>query len=154
MAKAKYNENAAIRGAIRRTFSRSPVVRQVLQKVRREVPRYCKDGTRAKKDSVQYQCQTCKEYVGSTKVAVDHIEPVIEETGFVDWNTFVTRLFCGPENLAPICETCHKDKTNRERRARQLIKDRNDFEELSKKSVLDDTEAKKLKRLRKKLSDE
>jgi 5-methylcytosine-specific restriction endonuclease McrA len=119
-----FNQNAAIRGAIRRTFSRSPVVREVLQKVRREVPKYNKDGSRAKKDSVQYQCNMCKEYVGSTKIAVDHIEPVIHPVhGFKDWNQFVDRLFCDASNLQPICQHCHQAKTNSERQARQLIKD-------------------------------
>ena len=146
-----YNENAAIRGAIRRTFSRSPMIREILLKVRREVPRLRKDGTRAKKDSVQYQCQTCKNYVGSTHISVDHIDPVIPTEGFVDWNTFVDRLFCGPENLAPICEECHQKKTNEERRARQLIKDTATLKDLQCRSDLNEKESKLLNRLNKKL---
>jgi hypothetical protein len=120
-----FNQNAAIRGAIRRIFSRSPVKIEVLKKIRREVPRYRKDGSRAKRDSVQYQCNVCKEWVGSTKVDVDHLEPVIEvnEQGFVDWNTFVERLFCGPENLQVICDLCHDKKTHEERMKRQALKD-------------------------------
>ena len=128
-----YNENAAIRGAVRRTFSRSPIVREVLQKVRREVPKYNKDGTRAKKDSVQYQCAICKEYVGSTKIAVDHIEPVIHPThGFKDWNEFVSRLFCDASNLQPVCEDCHQKKTNAERFERQLVRDREKLAQMKK----------------------
>jgi 5-methylcytosine-specific restriction endonuclease McrA len=120
-----FNQNAAIRGAIRRIFSRSPVKIEVLKKVRREVPKYNKDGSRSKKDSVQYQCAVCKLWVGSTKVEVDHIIPVIEmnEQGFVDWNTFVERLFCGPENLQVICDPCHDKKTQEERMKRQAVKD-------------------------------
>jgi 5-methylcytosine-specific restriction endonuclease McrA len=115
-----FNENAAIRGAIRRTFSRSPVVREVLMEGRREVPKYNKDGTRSKKDSVQYQCQTCGEWVSSTKVAVDHIVPVISvDEGFAGWDVFVSRLFCDKSNLARICEPCHQLKSNRERFERQ-----------------------------------
>lgn len=114
-----YNENAAIRGALRRQFSRSPVVREVLMKVRREVPKYNKDGSRAKKDAVQYQCSACGQWTKSTAVAVDHVVPVIAvETGFTDWNDFVSRLFCGPGNLQVICDPCHNAKTQTERIAR------------------------------------
>lgn len=121
-----FNQNAAVRGAIRRIFSRSPVKIEVLMKVRREVPRYNKDGSRGKRDAVQYQCNVCKSWVGSTKVEVDHIIPVIEtnEHGFVDWNMFVDRLFCGPENLQVICDPCHDKKTHEEQQKRQAAKDR------------------------------
>ena len=88
-------------------------------KVRREIPRFNKDGTRAKKDAVQYCCGACGQWTQSKSVAVDHISPVISvEVGFVDWNEFVARLFCGPENLQVICDTCHDQKTNAERIAR------------------------------------
>jgi hypothetical protein len=88
-------------------------------KVRREVPKFNKDGSRAKKDAVQYCCGACGQWTKSTAVAVDHISPVIAvETGFTDWNDFVSRLFCGPENLQVICDTCHNTKTQTERIAR------------------------------------
>lgn len=115
MAKT-WNQEAAIRGALRRVFSRSPIIREVMFKVRREVPKYNKDGSRAKKDAVQYRCNVCTTYVGSTKVAVDHITPVISvNDGFVDFNTFIERLFCDVSNLQVICDTCHNLKTNSER---------------------------------------
>jgi len=124
--KPPFNQNASIRGAIRRLFSRSPVHKEVLMKVRREVPKFNKDGARAKKDAVQYLCNVCKGWVGSTKVEVDHILPVIEvnEHGFVDWNMFVDRLFCGPENLQVICDPCHDKKTHDEQQKRQAAKDK------------------------------
>lgn len=119
-----FNENAAVRSAIRRVFSRSPIVREVMFKVRREVPKYNKDGSRAKKDAVQYQCGVCKTWTKSTAISVDHIEPVISvDVGFQDWNEFVRRLFCKAENLQVICDDCHQKKTNKERFDRQLKKD-------------------------------
>ena len=90
-----FNMNATIRGAIRRTFARAPVKQEVLKAVRKEFPKYNKDGTRSKKDAVCYLCNVCKEYKGSTHVSVDHIIPVVSvEEGFVDWNVFVERLYC------------------------------------------------------------
>ena len=121
MAKT-WNQEAAIRGALRRTFSRSPVIREVLFKVRREVPKYNKDGSRAKKDAVQYRCNVCQTYVGSTKVSVDHISPVVDvQQGFVDFNTFIQRLFCDATNLQVICDGCHNTKTQAERIARLTL---------------------------------
>ena len=121
MAQKPFNTNAAIRSAIRRVFSRSPAVRETMFKVRREVAKYNKDGSRAKKDAVQYQCNVCKAWTKSTAISVDHIVPVISvEDGFEDWNTFVDRLFCGPSNLQVICDPCHNAKTNQERLARAI----------------------------------
>ena len=97
------------------------MVREVMMKVRREVAKFNKDGTRAKKDAVQYRCNVCGEWASSTKVSVDHVAPVIDvQVGFVDWNQFIARLFCGPENLQVICDTCHNIKTQSERIARLL----------------------------------
>lgn len=118
-----FNQNAAIRGAIRRTFSRSPVVREVLMSGRREIPKYNKDGARAKKNAVQYECQACNTWVSSTEIVVDHISPVIEDTGFVDWNVFVDRLFCDKSNLQRICDPCHDKKTYEEKVRRLIISD-------------------------------
>jgi hypothetical protein len=56
---------------------------------------------------------------------VDHVIPVIDvDDGFVDWNLFIARLAqCPKSNLQIICDSCHKHKTNLERRARQEKKD-------------------------------
>lgn len=119
-----YNQNAMIRGAIRRTFSRSPIVREVLMDGRREVPKYNKDGTLAKKPAVQYQCQVCSSWVSSTMIAVDHVIPVIStEDGFKGWDIFVERLFCNKDNLQRICDPCHDTKTAKERFERNMKKD-------------------------------
>jgi 5-methylcytosine-specific restriction endonuclease McrA len=123
--KKTFNMNAVIRGAIRRTFARAPVKQEVLKAVRKEFPKYNKDGSRSKKDAVCYLCNVCKNYAGSTKVSVDHIVPVISvDEGFVDWNEFVKRLYCGPENLQCICENCHKIKTLEEARLRREMKNK------------------------------
>ena len=128
-----YNENAVIRGALRRQFSRSPVVREVLMKERREVPKFNKDGGRAKKDAVQYRCNACGEWTKSTAVSVDHITPVIDvEVGFVDWNQFISRLFCDASNLQVICDPCHNAKTQGERIARLTIQYTEELDKLER----------------------
>jgi len=132
-AKPKYNQNSAIRSALRRSFSRSPIVKEVLQEGRREVPKYKKDGTLSAKPGVQYHCQVCQRWTPSTKIAVDHIEPVIPADGtFTDWNTFVDRLWCEKSNLQRICDDCHAVKTEQERVFRKTIMDDAKRAELAK----------------------
>ena len=96
----KFNMNAAIRGAIRRIFARSPIIRQIMMQNRREIAKFNNDGSRSKKDAVQYLCNVCKEWVSSTRISVDHIDPVISvDDGFVDWNTFVAKVFCAHSSV-------------------------------------------------------
>jgi hypothetical protein len=124
--KPKYNQNSVIRGALRRAFARSPLVQDIMQASRREVPRYKADGTRHKKNWVQRQCQVCDQWASASKMAVDHIDPVVSiDDGFQDWNEFIDRLWCnemGPVNLQRICDMCHDKKTAEERIARLIKK--------------------------------
>lgn len=147
MAKT-WNQQAAIRGALRRTFSRSPIIREVLFKVRREVPKYNQDGSRSKKDAVQYRCNVCQTYVGSTKVSVDHISPVVSVVeGFLDFNTFIERLFCDQSNLQVICDPCHNTKTQAERIGRLTLQYGKELDELElqvKSKTISTVEALKL----------
>ena len=94
---------------------------------RREVPKFNKDGSRSKKDSVQYQCQTCGEWVSSTKVSIDHVNPVVPPDGSFDpkdpdWNMYIKRLWCDKSNLARICDSCHDRKTKAEGEVRKQVR--------------------------------
>lgn len=133
--KPPFNQNAAIRAALRRLFAKSPAVRACMHKVRREVPKYNADGRLAKRPAVQYLCTLCKKWVGSTKVSVDHKDPVVALDGFVDWNQFIDRLFCSEANLQVVCEKCHQDKTNAERIHRTSIKYMLELDILERKFV-------------------
>jgi len=128
--KKKWNENATIRGALRRAFARSPAVQETKKAVRKEFPLKKKDGTPAKRPAVRYLCAECGKWFKGTDVAVDHINPVILD-GFDDWNTFVDRLFCNKDNLQVLCNyklkdiakhnnevSCHLKKTREERKTK------------------------------------
>jgi len=104
--KTKYR----IVAAIRRCFSRSENAIAVRKRRRRTRPRYNADGTRHKVDSVFFSCELCGEEVKSNQCEVDHIEEVMKD-GWVDWDTFIARLFCDISNLQLICKKCHKKKT-------------------------------------------
>lgn len=146
--KPKYNKNTVIRGALRRAFARSPLVQEVMQESRREVPRYNKDGSRHKKNWVQRQCQVCSDWVSTSKIAVDHIMPVVSiDDGFNDWNEFIGRLWCDKSNLQRICNVCHDKKTQIERITRltkQYLKELDDLETQQNNGQITQAQYKKL----------
>lgn len=66
-----------------------------------------------------YKCAACKKHFVAKEVQVDHIEPVVSPlTGFIDWNTFVARMFCPITNLQVLCKGCHKVKSDKEKKER------------------------------------
>lgn len=66
-----------------------------------------------------YRCNACKEDWPAKEVQVDHKKPVIDpKIGFIDWNTFIERLFCKKSNFQILCTACHKKKTKKETNAR------------------------------------
>lgn len=125
--KPKFNQEMSIRGANRRLFARSPLVREKLEESRQEFPRYKNDGTRHKKNWVKRECEVCGNWVPSSQIAIDHIDPVVPPDGFPDhfdlWDRitlFLKRLWCDKSNLQRICDPCHDKKTQQERIARLL----------------------------------
>lgn len=67
-----------------------------------------------------YRCFACKSLFPTKSVVVDHVSPVVDTmTGFVDWNTYVDRMFCEEDGLQVLCKTCHSEKTKRERTERK-----------------------------------
>ncbi len=48
-------------------------------------------------------------------IAADHIDPVVDpNVGFVDWNTFIERLFVELPGWQALCHKCHSIKTREE----------------------------------------
>ena len=131
--KPKYNQNSQIRSAIRRTFSRSPLVQEVIKSVRSEHDQFNKDGSLGKRKAVRYTCANCGRKFMRKDIAVDHVEPVIPlDREFSSWDDFVDRLFCDEDNLQVLCSykikdkgkhgdklSCHHQKTQEERKLRK-----------------------------------
>lgn len=61
------------------------------------------------------QCRTCTEWFPLAKVSVDHVTPAGSLSRPEDLPGFVGRLFCEKDGLQVLCETCHNEKTARER---------------------------------------
>src|SRR5574343_678369 len=93
---------------LRRVFYQYPPRKEVLKNARQ---------ARGK-----YECNICKNIFGPKEIEVDHIEPVIEISGFIDWNTYISRLFCSQSGLQVVCKPCHREKSNEENKGRRNIK--------------------------------
>ena len=73
-----------------------------------------------------FTCNSCKQAFPAKDVNVDHVEPVVcPFTGFVDWDTYISRLYCDGENLQILCSSCHDIKTAEERIERKVNKNGN-----------------------------
>ena len=108
----------SILSAIKRTFSRSPYHREVLNLAK--CPR--KKGPRG---GARYRCSKCKKDYGISDIQVDHIDPVVPIGTLskdMTWDELVSRIFCGPDNLQVLCSRCHKEKNKLENQMRKEAK--------------------------------
>ena len=74
-----------------------------------------------------YVCADCGKKVGNKDIKIDHINPVVSvQDGFVDWNTYIDRMFVEMDGFAAICKKCHDAKTlveNKQRKAYKYLVD-------------------------------
>ena len=62
-----------------------------------------------------YMCSICGLCFKINEIEVDHIEPVMPlDRDIVDWNEYISRLFCEVEGLQVLCKDCHQIKSNEE----------------------------------------
>ncbi len=70
----------------------------------------------------KYKCAKCpasKTYA-PREIVLDHIDPVVDpKVGFVDWNTYIARLFVGEDGWQVLCKKCHNKKTKKENERRK-----------------------------------
>ena len=107
----------ALRGATRKW---GPMY-QVRKKARIEHGLYWCAGYKRKKHKVQATLPPPKGKKNRINNSViDHINPVVDpETGFIDWNTLVSRMFVEEDGLQLLCHDCHLRKTKDERKKRE-----------------------------------
>jgi len=105
---ARYNQ--FIRSALRK--ARWPVKYEVLKNAQTKKKTNKLTGRLA----MHYRCSECKGEFPQKQMAADHIEPVVDpRLGFVDWNTFIDRLFIELDGFQALCKDCHQKKTNKEK---------------------------------------
>jgi 5-methylcytosine-specific restriction endonuclease McrA len=105
--------------ALRAAFRRWPPKFNVLKKAATERRINPKSG----KLAMHYTCAECRKDYPAKEVQVDHKKPVVDpKKGFVDWNTFIERLYIEARGLQVMCKPCHKDKSKKERAQRNAKK--------------------------------
>jgi 5-methylcytosine-specific restriction endonuclease McrA len=104
-----------ITSALRAAFRKWPPKFEVLKKAATE--RRLNPLTR--KMAMHYLCAECQGEFPLKHVQVDHKKPVVDpKAGFVDWDTFIDRLYCEAKSLQVLCKPCHSLKSKKERKLR------------------------------------
>ncbi len=118
--KPLYPNPNSIKGALRRLFSRSPIVFEVREKAVHPT----KKGVRGGK---QYICSVCKNTFPGKEIQVHHKIPVIplnKTIHDISYDTLVKRLFCKKSNLVAVCKECHSELTKKEKEERKKWKEK------------------------------
>lgn len=131
-------EKTRIKGAIRRTFRLSPMMKEVLLEARVELPPLTKkDGTPGVRPQVRYKCAGCGKLFSLSKnrISVDHISPVVPlhlTEHEMTYDQLVRGIFCPKSNLQVLCAipmklnngkpSCHKLKTDKENYIRKMLR--------------------------------
>ena len=66
-----------------------------------------------------YLCAGCDNDFPAKDINVDHIIPVVGPEGFVNWDTYIERMYCDKENFQILCTNCHTEKSMGERQSRK-----------------------------------
>lgn len=69
-----------------------------------------------------HRCPSCSGLFPQGGMKADHIIPVVGAEGFVNFDTFIARLFVEKDGYQALCEGCHKSQTDKERVGRQFEK--------------------------------
>lgn len=113
-----------IKGVLRKGSTRWPPKYECLNNAKRGKMVNAATGRIAE----HYQCAACALLFPATMVVVDHIEPVVDITGFTSWDSVIARMFCEISGLQVLCKPCHKIKTQQENAERKLHKNNNKAE--------------------------
>jgi 5-methylcytosine-specific restriction endonuclease McrA len=89
-----------VKASLRRTWGRSKQRQTALKN--------------AKVSYGRYRCAKCSEIFRRKDIQVDHI---IAIGRFVDFDTYIERLFCDTKGLAVLCKGCHLIKTATDRKS-------------------------------------
>ena len=69
-----------------------------------------------------HRCEDCGGLFPQNGVQADHIVPVVGPEGFINWDTYIKRLFCEADGFRILCKACHQVITAKERVGRQFEK--------------------------------
>ncbi|NDD84110.1 hypothetical protein EBZ38_07530 [bacterium] len=76
---------------------------------------------KARVDRGLYQCNSCKESFKQTDICLDHVFPVVNpKVGFIEWNSYIERMFPDIDGFQVLCKLCHDVKTKLEDEMRKI----------------------------------
>lgn len=113
---------AAIKGALRRAFSRSKLRNSCMDKCR--IEHYDEERPRVRKWGYCNNPE-CGMIVPFYTITLDHSKPIIDVTSSMkemSLDELVDRIWCEEDNLVPLCEPCHTAKTKLEMQQRREYK--------------------------------
>lgn len=67
-----------------------------------------------------HKCEQCHELFPQNMMQADHKTPVVGPEGFIDWNTYISRLYVEADGFRALCRPCHRlitKQQNDERRS-------------------------------------
>ena len=70
-----------------------------------------------------HRCPQCNGLFPQGEIFADHITAVVGPEGFVDWNTFIERLFSEKEGYDACCRQCHLRRSLHENQVRKNNKE-------------------------------
>lgn len=114
-------------------------IKKHLRRLSYQRKEYSQAKNRAKVDIAIFKCEQCGQlmYNGKSQKSfdnnakkydnliwetpeLDHNIPVVEpKRGFVTWDEYLDRLFCGPDELTVLCKSCHKNVSKEEMKERK-----------------------------------
>jgi 5-methylcytosine-specific restriction endonuclease McrA len=105
MSVKEFDVKAYAISVLRRASYRSPTRNLVLKN--------------AKRARNSYKCAKCSTLNTRANIQIDHILPVVPLTGWVSFDDYIYRMFCGVMGLQVLCKPCHKEKSNAENAIRR-----------------------------------
>lgn len=76
----------------------------------------------SQKNFDKYVKQFPNNLVNFKGIQLDHIQPVVQISGWTSWDHFFESLFCEEDNYRALCVSCHDAKTRNENVHRKSFK--------------------------------
>lgn len=109
----KFDKRSFVIGKLRNSFKKTPMFSEVRNAAKEEYYVESKHGKQMRR--VHFKCNSCGEFFKDKEIDVDHMDPVVNpDTGWIDYNDFIERLFCQADRLQVLCKPCHKAKTSKD----------------------------------------
>lgn len=74
------------------------------------------------KFKTKFKCASCQNVFDREETHMDHANPVVDISGFTNWDDYINSLFCDESNYQCLCISCHDTKTQSENKQRREIK--------------------------------